>query len=219
MSVRRHYEEQLQALQRDLVAFGEMVVAAVGRALEVMRNNDAALAQQIIADDEQADAAQQRIESQAVTLIATQQPVARDLRNIMAAITISSELERVADYAKGIAQFVTESDGKPPLHPSPELLDFGQTALTVFQDAIGALKELNVDRARAVAAEEAQLDRRYDQLLAALAEGLARDHDGASRFADMLLIAYNLERVADRATNIAERIIYSVSGQMEKLKP
>lgn len=219
MRVRQHYDEELQALHQQLNEFGDFALAAVKQALEALRRQDLELARAVVAGDVRANEAQHRLDAHAVTLIATQQPVARDLRKIMAAIAVGSELERIADYAKGIARFVIGADGAPPLKPPVALLELGSAATEVLQHAIAALNTLDAQASRAINGEEDQVDRLYKQALASIAEVLATHPGGARRAADLLFIAHDCERISDRATNIAEQIIYYVSGDTVELNP
>lgn len=219
MRVRQHYDEELTALHHQLTDLGAMAVTAVGRSLDALAHQNIELARQIVADDKLADKAELDLHTRAVTLIATQQPVARDLRNILAAIAAASELERIADYAKGIAKLVIGPQGAPPLQPPSELLQLGASAHAMLGHTLAALADLNEGAARALLNEEEQIDRIYKPLKTRLAGGLADSPVGPARAADMLFIAHNLERIADRSTNIAERIIYYASGENVALNP
>jgi phosphate transport system protein len=205
MRTRQHYDEELQALHHQLSDMGSLALTAVERAL-------AALADQV-------DQVERDLHGHAVTLIATQQPVARDLRIILAAIAVASELERIADYAKGIAKLVIGPAGAAPLEAPPELLHLGASAQAMLGHTLGALADLNEGAARALFAEEEQIDRVYKPLKVKLAASLAGSAVGPARAADLLFIAHNLERIADRSTNIAERIVYYTSGEQVALNP
>jgi phosphate transport system protein len=217
--VRNHYDEELLALHHKLTDLGALAAAAVERARDALTHQNLELATQIIADDKLIDKSEQDLHGLAVTLIATQQPVARDLRNILAAIAVASELERIADYAKGIAKLVVGPKGAPPLQPPAELLQLGAAAQAMLGHTLSALADLDEGAARTLLNEEEQIDRIYKPLKASLAAGLAESPVGAGRAADMLFIAHNFERIADRSTNIAERIIYYASGENVALNP
>lgn len=219
MRVRQHYDEGLLALHQQLSELGALAATAVGRALDALAHQNLELARQVIADDKQADKAELQLQSRAVTLIATQQPVARDLRSILSAIAVANELERIADYAKGIAKLVVGSDGAPPLQASEELLRLGAAAHAMLGHTLTALATLDEDAARALLTEEEQIDHIYKPLKRGLAAGLAESPVGPARAADLLFIAHNLERIADRSTNIAERIIFYASGENVQLNP
>jgi phosphate transport system protein len=219
MRVRQHYDEELLALHHQLTDLGAMAAVAVERALNALAHQDAELARQIVADDKLADRAEQELHSRAVTIIATQQPVARDLRSILAAIAVANELERIADYAKGIAKLVVGPEGAQPLQAPSELLRLGASAHAMLGHTLSALATLDEGSARALFAEEEQIDKIYKPLKVALADALGGSPVGPARAADLLFIAHNLERIADRSTNIAERIIYYASGETVELNP
>lgn len=219
MRVRQHYDEELQLLHRQLTDLGAMADGAVDRALDALAHQDHGLARLIIADDARIDAAEHELRNFAGVVIATQQPVARDLRSILAAMAVAAELERIGDYAKSIAKLVIGYEGAPTLEAPADLLSLGAAAQAMLGHTLAALADLNEEAARALIAEEEQVDRRYKALKPALAAGLATSPVGPARAADLLFIAHNLERIADRSTNIAERIIYYASGENVALNP
>jgi phosphate transport system protein len=218
MRTREHYDAELAALHHQLHDLGAMATTAVSRALDALAHQDHTLAQQIRDEDALVDQAQHQLEEHAVSLIALQQPVARDLRRIIAAIAISSELERIADYAKGIARLVMGPAGARPLEASADLLHVGAMAQASLTHVLTAVAANDEAAARALALEEDQIDKQYKQLKARLAADLAASPDPA-RAADLLFVAHNLERIADRATNIAERVVYWASAQVIALNP
>ena len=219
MRSRQHYDEELVGLHHQLTDMGSLALAAVERSLDALSHGDHELAQQVVADDKQIDQRELELHAHAVTLIATQQPVARDLRIILAAIAVASELERIADYAKGIAKLVVGAPGATALQAPPELLHLGASAQAMLGHTLGALADLDEGAARALFAEEEQIDRVYKPLKRSLANALAESALGPARAADLLFIAHNLERIADRSTNIAERIVYYTSGEQVALNP
>lgn len=219
MRVRQHYDDQLLALHNEVVSLGNLVVTAITRALEALATNDLELAREVRAADLRVNQAQQTLESHAFLLIATQQPVARDLRSILSAIVVGSELERIGDYAKGIAQFVIGPDGPLTLQPPPELLNLGAVAVETLRQALTAFADLDAELAQAVGAKEEQVDQLYDKVIAIIGDAIAHNKEHAPRAADLLFIAHNLERISDRATNIAERVIFQTSGETVQLNP
>ncbi len=219
MRVRQHYDDQLLALHNEVVNLGRLVVTAVTQALEALATGNLELAREVRAADLRVNQARQTLESHAFLLIATQQPVARDLRSILSAIAVGSELERIGDYAKGIAQFVIGPDGPPTLQPPAELLELGAVAVEALRQALTAFEALDVTLAQAVGAREEQVDQLYDKVIAILSDNLAHDKESAPRAADLLFITHNLERISDRATNIAERVIFHTTGQTVELNP
>jgi phosphate transport system protein len=175
-----------------------------------------AAAQQVIADDDLIDRAQDALEERALTLIARQAPLATDLRLISAVIAIAGELERIGDYAEGIAKLVVQG-GAGTLLPPPQIAEMAQRAPQVVQAALAALVQRDVAAAYRVAADEAVVDQLtsavYAQLLVHLGE--PAHVESALR---LFFVTHNLERVADRATNIAERVIFVVTGELVHLQ-
>lgn len=218
MRTREHYDAELKALRHQIQDLGALATTAVGRALEALARQDGALARQVAEDDAQIDRAQQLLEEHAVSLIALQQPVARDLRSIIAMIAISSELERIADYAKGIAKLVVGGEGAGPLVAPTDLLQLGAMSRASLDHAMTSVADNDAAAARTLAGEDDQIDRLYRRLKAQLAAGLASSPDPA-RSADLLFVAHNIERIADRATNIAERVVYWTSAEVVALNP
>lgn len=218
MRVRTHYDDELAAIRRDLHALSDMVLTAVGRAVTALARQDRELAMQIVADDREIDRAQHLLEDRAITLIALQQPVARDLRNLLVAITTATELERIGDYAKGVAKLVAGPEGSIALDPPADLLQLGYAVHTVLGHALAALDATDQVGALAVADEEVQIDRQYRQVKADLALALAT-HAKPERAVDLLFIAYYFERIADRATNVSERVVYGASAAVVALNP
>src|SRR5690606_17393826 len=151
--------------------------------------------------------------------IALQQPVARDLRRILAAIAIAGELERIADYAKGIAKYTIGNDGAEPLRPPPELHALGEAAIGMLRRVLAAVETPDAAVAHRIAAADDDVDELYYAARTAIDNRLSADSAGAPRTADLIFIAHNLERIADRATNVAERVIYLASGDMVELNP
>jgi phosphate transport system protein len=219
MSARQHYDDALAALHHQLNDLGTFAATAVDRALEALSRQDVELARQIIVDDRYTDEAEHNLQSHAVTLIATQQPVARDLRSIISAIAVAGELERIADYGKAIAKLVIGPEGAAPLDPPADLLNLGAAAQAILAHSLRALASIDEGAARALFVEEERIDLIYKPLKTSLSASLATSPVGAARAADLLFVAHNLERIADRATNIAERIIYYTSGQIVELNP
>lgn len=219
MRTREHFDVELQTLHTQLLDLGRLTTTATGRALEALSRQDADLARHVMAEDRLVNGAQHQLEAHAINLIATQQPVARDMRRIIATITIGAELERIADYAKGIARLFLGEPGAPPLVAPAELLHLGESAQAVLNHTITALANSDEFAARTIGSDEEAIDanyRRVKQLLAAL---IAADSTAAVRNADLLFIAHNFERMGDRATNIAERIVYVSSGATVDLNP
>jgi phosphate transport system protein len=218
MRTREHYDAELAALNHQLHDLGVLTTTAVSRALDALALQDRSLASKLVEDDPIVDQAQHQLEEHAVSLIALQQPVARDLRRIIAAIAISSELERIADYAKSIGKLVIGAGDAPPLEAPKELLQLGALARASLEHVLSAVANHDGAAARAIATEDDHVDRAYKQVKAQISASLV-GNPNPERTADLLFIAHKLERIADRATNVAERVVYWASAETVALNP
>jgi phosphate transport system protein len=214
---RERYEQQLRELQNDLLRMGAMVEEAVGRAVQAMKDQAIDVAQEIIRSDDLIDRAQYALEEKALTLIATQQPMARDLRSISAAISIASELERMGDYAEGIAEITVRSAGVPLLKPLVDIPHMATLALQMVRIALDSYTHLNLEAARGLGDADDEVDALTDKVQRELIGFMLNDPQSIEQATSLLYVAHNLERIADRATNIGERVIFMVTGQITDL--
>ncbi|WP_298818572.1 phosphate signaling complex protein PhoU [Chloroflexus sp.] len=214
MRPREHFDQELNALRQQVSEMGRVVSAALERAITALERGDVELAKEVIAGDAVVNEAKDAIEQRVVNLIATQQPVARDLRRLIAALSISYELERIADYAKGTAKMVVGSPdpNRGPLSAPAELIALGQTAKANLDRALAALDNGGADAIKDIVSHEDEIDHEYKRLKRALVAQLTPPET-----ADLLFIAHNFERVSDRALNMAEKIIYTTSGDQVEL--
>jgi phosphate transport system protein len=219
MHTREHFSQQLEALHAELRSLGQLVVAAITWSLDALNRQDAVVAQRIIADDRDIDRAQYTLQDHAIVVIATQQPVAGDLRQLIATIETASELERIADYAKSIARIVIRDVGEASLDPPAGMAQMAERALAMLNDALEAFIRQDGDAARRLGAADDQVDALQKQVRVELIERLEREPANAPRLADLLAVTHNLERIADRTTNIAERVVFMVSGAQVELNP
>lgn len=219
MRPREHFLYQMEALRAELHALGDLVVAAMTRAVDALTVQDIVAARSIIADDQRIDRAQYALEEHVVAVIATQQPVAGDLRRLIAAIEIARELERIADYAKSIAKLIIR-DGERPAVPMPDdLLDMAAQARAMLTTVLAAFIQQDAAAARDVGAADDRVDALSKRIQHDLFDLLQHHPMGPERIADLLFVVHNIERIADRTTNIAERVIYMVSGEVVELNP
>jgi phosphate transport system protein len=175
------------------------------------------LARQIVADDAHINALRFHIEEACVTLIATQQPAAGDLRAIVATMIIVSELERMADYAAGIAKTVLRMGDEPLLKPLIDLPRMADECRAMARGALDAYVQRDADLARAVAAQDDAVDNLYNQIFRELLSYIVEDPRTTTRALYLLFAAHNLERIGDRAVNISERVIFMTSGELKEL--
>lgn len=218
--MREHYTRQLQLVHDDLLRMGSRVEHGVADALKALDRWDIDLAQRVIVDDREVDTMRTRIEEQVLQIIAMQQPVATDLRTLLATIAIASELERMGDYAKGIAKRVERSLRGPVIVDAPpEVHRMGTIAQTMLHTALDAFVRLDVDLARSLVAEDEKVDALEDRVVELLLGAIREDSSKVDAAYTMLDVAHALERMADRATNIAERVIFIFTSSTEELNP
>lgn len=209
---------QLEHLQTEVLLLADMVNKAIIRAVAALKDRDLAESKQLIAEDDHIDRKRYEIEDLCVDLIATQQPMAGDLRAIIALLHITVELERMGDYAEGIAKISLRMGNDPPLKPLIDIPRMAAKSSEMLQDSLTALTERDESRAKKVLDDDDEVDALYDQVYRELLLYMLQDPQSIERATYLLWAAHDLERIADRATNIAERVIYLVTGRMRKEK-
>jgi phosphate transport system protein len=210
-------DKDLTQIQNDILRLGSMVEQAIRRSIEALKKRDVELAQQIIADDLEINALRYALEEQCLTVIATQQPVATDLRTIIAAMHITVEMERMADHAEGIAQLVTRLADEPLLKPLIDVPRMADIACEMLRASLDAFVAYNPDVAQAIAVRDDEIDQLYDQVLRELLTYMIQDPRNISRATYLLWVAHNLERIGDRITNIGERVVFMTTGKLKEL--
>lgn len=217
MSIRQHFERELQKLQADMLVLGSMVEKAILDAVTILQRHDLEAARQLIADDRLINEKRLSIEDNCLALIAMQQPMASDLRALASVLEIATELERIGDYGKGIAR-ITLMLGNEPLNFS--LLDIeamGRKACDLLRRALDAFNRRDVETARALPAEDDEVDALYVRTQNQLIAAIMADPRTLDRAMRLLWVAHNLERAADRVTNICERTVFTITGRMIEL--
>ena len=217
VTTRATFDRQLQELQDDALMLGSMVVKAIERSVDALKRRDADLARQVIADDLQVNAKRWQIEETAIRLIATQQPMAGDLRTIASVMHVATDLERMGDHAEGIAKITLMHGDQPLLKPLIDIPRMADVAVRMLLRSLDALIRRDAEAARAIAAEDDEVDALYDQVYRELLTFMIEDPQSIQRATWLLWTAHNLERIADRATNICERVVFLVTGRMEEM--
>lgn len=215
---RETFERQLQTILDQVLVLGSMVEQAVLDSLDALKRRDQATARRIYDADLQINEKRYSIESGCITLIATQQPMARDVRFLAAIIEIITELERIGDYAKGICkitQIISEEAIDPVLIDN--LQQMANLGLDMLRRALDAFVIGDAVTAREIPMEDAKVDQLYNQMYHKLMEQMMVDISTIDRANHMMWAAHNLERMADRVTNICERIVYVATGEMKEL--
>jgi len=218
MMARETFERQLQMILDHVLVLGSMVEQAVLDSLDALKRRDQAAARRIYDADLQINEKRYSIESGCITLIATQQPMARDVRFLAAILEIITELERIGDYAKGICkitQIISEEAIDPVL--IYELQQMATLGLDMLRRALDAFVAGDATIARAIPMEDSKVDKLYNQVYHKLMEQMTVDISTIDRANHIMWAAHNLERMSDRVTNICERIIYVATGEMKEL--
>ena len=217
--MRDRYLKQLKLVHDDLLRMGSRVEHALADAMRALAKWDTDLAQQVVIGDKEIDAARTEIEEEVLELLATQQPVlATDLRTLNATIAIAGELERSGDYAKGIAKRVGRCLRAPALLDLPVGLHrMGTLAQNMLHISLDSFVRLDVGLARSLAAEDERVDVLEDQVIAELMNAARQDANKLDCAIYLLDVAHTLERLADRTTNIAERVIFIATNVVEQL--
>jgi len=204
----------LKLLQDDLIELGNLVSQAITQAMDALKNRDLAASQRVVAEDDVIDQKRFELEDQCIDLIATQQPIAIDLRTLMAVLHISVELERVGDYAEGIAKVTLMMGDEPASKPLFDLPLLADKASDMLGRSLDALILRDAGAAEQVCEDDDQVDNLYKKVYRDLLTDMTRDPKSIRRATYLLWVAHDLERIADRATNIAERVIFLVTGKL-----
>ena len=210
----RAYDEELEGLTAELSRMGGLAEVEVGDSVRAIARRDVAIAQGVITRDARLDEIEADIERRAIRLIALRQPVADDLRRTVAALKISTNLERCGDLAKNIAKralVIAESDPLTPLTRSIERM--GELVSARLKDVLDAFAARDIDRARTVWQRDNEVDEHYDSIFRELLTDMMADPRTITSCAHLLFVAKNLERIGDHATNIAEIITYEITGE------
>jgi phosphate transport system protein len=193
------------------------VEKAVAQSVAALKNRDLDAAKRIIKDDLSINRKRHEIEEKCIQLIATQQPMDGDLRNIICILNIITELERIGDYAEGIARIVVMIGDEPPLKPLIDIPRMAEKTIDMLHRSLDALISHDAEAARQIATEDTDVDNLYDQIFRELLSFMIEDPKTITRATRLIWVAHNLERSADRVTNICERVVFFVTGKMEEI--
>jgi len=217
MEIRTTYHRKMREIQNDLMVMGSMVEKAINHSVTALKERDMDLANRIIEDDRKINAKRYEIEEKCIELIATQQPMASDLRTIISIFNIISEIERIGDHAEGTARIVIMIGDEPPLKPLIDIPRMAEKTVDMLNRSLEAFTGRNDKNAREIALEDDEVDELYDQVFRELLSFMLEDPRTITRATRLIWVAHNLERSADRVTNICERVVYMVTGKMEEI--
>jgi phosphate transport system protein len=196
---------------------GSMVEKALDRSMQALRTRDLDLAGKVVAEDLNVDKKRFEIEEQALDLIATQAPMASDLRILLATLSIVTDLERMADHAAGNAKIAIMIGNEPPLKPLIDLPRMNEKTINMLHRSLDAFINHDAESARKIVGEDDEIDNLYDQVFRELLTFMMEDPRSITRATRLMWVAHNLERTGDRVTNICERVVFMVTGKMEEL--
>ena len=214
---RERFEQELGHLQEQVLGLGTMAERAVRTSVEALAHQDLVTARKIIDDDHIINERRFDLENEILTIIATQQPMAGDLRKLASSLELVGELERIADYAKGIANVALMIGAEPLVKPLVDIPLMADRACGMLGRALEAFSRWDVDLARSVPKEDAEVDTFYERIYRDLAAVIAKDPRTLDQAIRLSWVAHNLERVADRVSNLCERVVFAVLGRMEEL--
>jgi phosphate transport system protein len=214
---RETFERGLQSLQDDLLHLGSRVEQALVRSVQLLKEQDLEGARRLVARDRELNRMRFDIEDQAFILIATQGPMARDMRTVAATLAIVGELERIGDYAKGIGKITLLLGHEPLIKPLIDIPRMAEKAQDMLHRALDAFTRRDADAARALPAQDDEIDDLYNQVYRELMTFVVSDPSTIDQANYLLWAAHNLERAADRVVNICERIVFTVTGELLEL--
>jgi len=214
---RNTFENQLEELKHPLLQLGTDTGQTIINGVEALKTRDRVLAQSIIAHDNDINQRRYEIEERCYTLIARQQPLASDLREIVSILLIAIELERIADHAKNLGEIVIYMGDEPLLKPLIDIPRMAQVCREMLDQSLEAFSRRDAELGRAVCNRDDEIDQLYRQIFRELLTYVMEDPRTVTRALNLLFAAHNLERVGDRITNIGERVIYVATGQLEEL--
>jgi len=218
MEISDSFRKGFQEIQDKVLAMGDMVKKEINRSIEALKKRDLKMAHQIIANDAKIDELRFAIEDRCIELVSTQKPKTNDLRVIVAVLSIITELERIGDYAEGISRIVVMIGDEPPLKPLIDIPRMAELTTEMIDKSLKSFVTRDVELAKHVVTMDTSVDGLYDQVFRELLTFMMVDPKTINRATRLIWVAHNLERAADRVTNICERVVFTVTGKMEDLE-
>ena len=211
------FEKQLAEVQEDMLVMAGMVQEAIAQGVEALKTRNVEQARRVIANDIAINDKRYETEDKCIELISLQAPLASDLRTIIAVLHITVDLERMGDHAEGIARIVLMLADEAPLKPYIDIPRMAQIAIEMMEGALEAYKQRDTALARRIIDRDDEVDELYDQLYRELLMFMIEERGTIQRATYLIWVAHNLERIADRVTNICERVVYLVEGKIHDL--
>ncbi len=217
--VRSALDHSMDEIRNDVLRMGAFMEEQVANAVKALKDRNLSLAHQVIEGDSRVNALRYRVEAETLRTIATQQPAARDLRQVIAATHMAIELERMADHASGIASIAVRIGEEPLMKPLIDIPRMQEIVCEMIHEALGCFVNLDAECAKTVTARDDEIDALYGQILRELLTYMMQDPKTITQATYLLWVAHNLERIGDRATNLCERVIFAATGELGDYKP
>ena len=217
MEMSATFRKGFQEIQGKVLAMGGMVAEEINRSIESLKKRDLKMAHKVIANDAKIDELRFAIEDMCIGLVSTQKPKTDDLRVIVAILNITTELERIGDYAEGIARIAVMIGDEPPLKPLIDIPRMAELTTEMIDKSLKSFVTRDVELAKHVVSMDDSIDGLYDQVFRELLTFMMVDPKTINRATRLIWVAHNLERAADRVINICERVVFTVTGKMEEL--
>ncbi len=214
---RETYQRNIREIQDEVLVMGSMAEKALESSMEALKQRDIELAKKVVEDDRNIDKKRFDIEERVLNLLCTQAPMASDLRILLTALNIISELERIADHAAGNAKIAIMIGNEPPLKPLIDLPRMNERVISMLHRSLDAFINHDDQAARKIVLEDDEIDNLYDQVFRELLTFMMEDPRTITRATRLIWVGHNLERTGDRVTNICERVVFMVTGKMEEL--
>lgn len=211
---RESFDRKIEEHLESIIVLGSMVEEAILESVNALKNRDLELAQEVYDHDQIINEKRYEIEKKTLITVATQQPMATDLRKLASIIDLAGELERIGDYAKGIARIAIRLGDQPPLRGLVHIPKMAEMTADMLHRAVGAFVELDHKTALEIPKEDDQVDELYNILYRELLKLMIEDENNIDRATFHLWVSHNLERAADRVTNICERTVFTVTGKL-----
>ena len=216
--VRQGFDQELESVRQELVHMGQIVQDSIKNAVDALARRDKALAQQVMDGDDLIDSMQVEIENRCISLIARQQPVATDLRILGTGLKITTDLERIGDHAFDIAKIVLLIGDEPLIKPLVDIPRMAVMAQSMLEDSLQAYLKLDIQLAEKVCRDDDLVDQLYHQVFRELLTYMLEDPKKINQATQLIFVARYLERIADHSTNVAEWVIYLVTGERLRQK-
>jgi phosphate transport system protein len=214
---REEFHRQLEALEHGVLEMGAMVDRQIERSLQALIDRDAALAEAVVRDDAEVNRTRFRLDSECLSLLAQQAPLATDLRVVVSVMAIAAELERMGDHAEGNAAIVLLMQDEPFVKPLVDIPKMAQISREMLRASLDAFTGRDVDKAYEVGRRDDAVDELQDIVYHDLVRIMIQDPSTVEPCTHLLWVAHNMERIADRATNIAERVVFTVTGALPEM--